>query len=224
MATPSPAAAKASEAAAARAYLRASYAAARDASADLTERVTALEASASDIARECPSALTYAPRDEAFSQLSEEIATVVVYASATPERPLLLRVSKDIGHLTWSSSKLTRLVRLRAAEESGIASIALPDVCADIVTWKASAYAGLPQRVGGFLARSEAIEAESFVGLSEESRETAILRLLRPYEGPADRRIAQRIERLEAQFGRHFSSAISAVEAKLADALGAAAL
>ncbi len=224
MPTPSLAAAHASDAAATRAYLRASDAYALDASAELQERVAALEARASEIAGECPSALTYAPRDEAFAQLSEEIVTVVVYASAAPERSLLLRASQEIGHLRWSNSKLTRLVRLRAAEESGVATIALPDVCADIAAWKASAYAALPQRAGRFLARSEAIEAESFVGLSEESRETAILRLLRPYESPADRRIAERVERLEAQFGRRFYSAISAAKAKLGDALGASVL
>jgi len=223
MATPSMAA-HASDATATRAYLHASDAYALDASAELKGRVAAMEARASEIALECPSALTYAPRDEAFSELSEEIGAVVVYASAAPERSLLLRASKEIGHLSWSNSRLTRFVRLRAAEESGVATIALPDVCAEIAAWKASAYAALPQSASRFLARSEAIEAEAFVGPSEESRETAILRLLRPYESPADRRIAERVERLEAQSGRAFSSAISAVETKLANALGASAL
>jgi hypothetical protein len=148
----------------------------------------------------------------------------VVYASAATERSLLLRSSKEFGHLRWSNAKLTRLVRLRAAEESGVATAALPDVCADIAAWRASAYAALPQTASEFLARSEAIEAESFVGLTEESREAAILHLLRPYEGPADRRIAKRVERLEAQFSRHFSSAISAAAAKLGDTLGASSL
>ena len=115
-------------------------------------------------------------------------------------------------------------MRLRAVEGRGVATVALPDACADIAAWKASAYAAVPQSVSGFLARSEVIEAESFVGYSEEFRETAILRLLKPYESPADRRIAERVERLEAQFGRRFSSAISAVETKLAEALGASAL
>lgn len=218
------AAVHANDAAATRAYLRASDAYALDASAVLQEHVAALEARASEIAGECSSALTYAPRDEAFAELSEEIVTVVVYASAAPERSLLLRASKEIGHLRWSNSKLTRLVSLRAAEESGIATVALPDVCEEIAAWRASAYAELPRSASRFLARSEAIEAEVFVGPSEESRETAILRLLKPYESPVDRRIAERVERLEARLGRRFSSAISAVKAKLEDALGASVL
>jgi len=224
IATPSLGAPDVSDSAATGAYLRASEAYALHASADLQNRIAALEARANQIALECPSALTYAPRDEAFSELTGEIGTVVVYASAASARSLLLRASKKIGHLRWSNPKLTRLVRFRAAEENGVATVPLPDVCAEIAAWQASAYAALPESTSMFLARSEAIEAESFVGPSEELRETAILRLLKPYESPAERRIAERVERLEGQFGNHFSSAISAVEAKLAHALGASAL
>ena len=212
------------DAAATRAYLRAGDAYALDASAELPGRVAALQARASGIAGECPAALTYAPRDEAFAGLSEEIVTVVVYASAVAERSLLLREAREIGHLRWSNSKLTRLVHLEAAEENGIVTIALPDVCAELAAWKASAYAALPQGSSRFLARSEAIESESYVGFSEELREAAILRLLRPYESRADRRIAERVKRLEAQTGRRFSATISAVKAKLADALGVSVL
>jgi hypothetical protein len=224
MPTLSLAATPASDAAATRAYLSASDAYALDAFAELRERVAALQARASEISGECPSALTYAPRDEAFADLSDEIVTVVVYSSAVLERSLLLREAREIGHLRWSNSKLTRLVHLEAGEENGVATIALPDVCADIAAWKANAYAVLPQSASSFLARSEAIEDESYVGPSEESRETAILRLLKPYESPADRHLAQRIERLETRTGSRFSSAITAAKAKLGDALAASVL
>ncbi len=211
------------DAAATQAYLRAADAA-LDTSAEAQASFAAMEERASEIANECPSALTYAPRDEAFVSLGEEILTVVAYASAAPERSLRLRLSHEIAHLRWSSSKLTRLVRLRAAEEGGIATIALPDVCTDIAAWKASAYAELPQSSSGFLAHSEAIEVELFVGPSEESRETAILRLLRPYENRVDRQLGERVERLEAQSEKRFSSARSAAQAKLGAALGASVL
>jgi hypothetical protein len=210
--------------AATRAYLRASYAYAREASAELGARVAALEARASEIAGECPSALTYVPRDEAFGELSGEIVTVVAYAGVAPVRSLLVRESQEIGHLRWTNSRVTRLVRFQAAEERGVSTIALPDVCADIAAWKASAYAVLSPGVSGFLAHTEAIEAELFVGPSEELRETAILRLLRPYESPADRRIAKRVERLEVQADKRLSSAISAARARLEGALGASVL
>jgi len=216
----SPAAIHTRDAVATRAYLRASETSALAGSAGLKARIAELEARSSQIAGECPGALTYAPRDEAFSRLGEEVVTVAAYASAAPERPALLRTSKEIGHLRWSNSRLTRLVRRRAAEESGAATVALPDVCAEIAAWKASAYVALPQSAGRFLARTEAIESESYVGPSEVPREAFILRLLKPYESPADKRIARRVEHLEDQVGRRVSSAISAVRTKLEKALG----
>jgi hypothetical protein len=64
----------------------------------------------------------------------------------------------------------------------------------------------------------------SSVGRSEESREAVILRLLRPYEGPAERRTAKRIERLEAQIGKRPTATETAAQARLAAALGVSAL
>ncbi len=215
---------KQGDVAATRAYLRASAVFAREASAELGARVAALEARASAIAGECPSVLTFAPRDEAFGELSGEVVIGVGYASAVPVRSLLLRESREIGHLRWSNARLTRLVRFQAAEERGVSTLALPDVCADIAAWKASAYAVLPKSVGAFLARSEAIEAELFVGSSEELRETVILRLLKPYESPAERRMATRVERVEKRAGDRVSSAVSAARVKLEGALGASVL
>jgi hypothetical protein len=216
------AATPAGDVAATRAYLSVAYAYERGAYADVGGRIAALEAQASEIAGECPSALTYAPRDEAFAELTQEVGLVVVYASLMRERSLLLREARGIAHLWWSNSRLTRLVHLQAAEEFGITSTVLPDVCAEIAVWKAGGYAVLPEGVSRFLARAEAIEVESYVGSSGELRETAILRLLKPYETPADRRIAEHIMRLEAQYEKRFFPAISAVRAKLGDVLGAA--
>jgi hypothetical protein len=218
------AAGDARDAAATRAYLRASYAYELGTKAGLGARAAAFEARASEIAAECPSALVYAPRDEAFSELGEEIITVVVYAGAASARALPVRYAGEVGRLRWSNPRVTRLVRRRAAEERGAATITLPDVCADIAAWKANAYAVLPQSASAFLARSEAIEAELFVGPSEEEREAAILRLLRPYESPADRTIAKRLERLEAQLRKPVYSVVSIVGAKLESALGTSTL
>lgn len=206
------------------AYLRAQKADELDASAQLTASVADIEARAGEIAGECPAALAYAPRDEAFGLFSEEITTVLAYAGAVPDRSALLRTSKAIGHLKWSNSRLTRLVHHLAAEESGDATIALPDVCAEIAAWKASAYVALPESASRFLALSETIESEALVGPSEERREAAILRMLKPYESPADRRIAEHVNRLETQLRSRVSSAISAEKAKLGAKLGASTL
>jgi hypothetical protein len=204
-------------AAATRRYLRASDAYIRDLVSGAAASVAAIERRASEIATECPSALTYAPRDAAFSQLSEEAAMTLLFAGAEPVRSIMLRLVGAIKHLRWSDRRLTRLVRTRAAEERAIATFALPDVCTAIEAWKASAYAALPQSASEFLAHVEAIPFE-------ESRETAILHMLKRYEGSTERRTAKRIEVLEARGSKRLTSAATAAQARLAAALGVSAL
>jgi hypothetical protein len=214
----------AGDAAATRAYLGAAYAYERSTYAEVGVAAGAIKARASEIGGECPSVLTYAPRDSAFGELGEEAGTTVFLDATAPERPIGLRLAHAIEHLRWSDRRLTRLVRNEVAEERAFATLALPDVCADIAAWKASAYAALPQSASRFLARVQAIDSLSVAGQLEESREAAIRRLLKPYEGLAERQAARRIERLEAQIGRRFRVAAAIAEKKLAAALGVLAL
>jgi hypothetical protein len=207
-----------------RAYLRAGEAYEGGSYAEFGATVAAIDARAGEIGGECPSALTYAPRDTAFGELGEELGSAVFYASLVSMRGTLLRQSQAIAYLRWSDRRLTRLVHAEAAEERAILALTLPDVCADIAAWKASAYAALPPSATGFLARVRTIESASFVGPLEESREGVIRHLLRPYEGPAERRTAKRIAQLEEQLARRLGAAATAARAKLATALGVATL
>jgi hypothetical protein len=221
-AVPALAAGRVDDTAATQTYLRASEVYARSAYTVVAARVAALEARASEIAAECPSALTYAPRDEAFGEIAETTDMAVVYADVVPVRAVTLRLARAISHLSWSSGRLTRLVRSQALAERAAAELALPDACADIAAWRASAYSTLPPSVASFLGRVQSIEAG--VGPSEEPREAAIGRLLRPYEDAAARRTVKRIERLEVSAGRRLGTAIAAASAKLAAVLGVSAL
>jgi hypothetical protein len=221
---PGLAAARADDVAATRAYLGAYGGYERGAYAEIGVRVAATEARASEIGGECTSVLTYAPRDVAFGELGEEAEATAFFAGVVPERSMLLRFAHTIEHLRWSDRRLTRLVRAEAAEERAIVTLALPDVCADIAAWKAGAYAALPQNAARFLAHVQAIESLSGAGPSEESREGAIMRLLRPYERLVERRTAKRIERLEAQIGRRLKAEGVSAEKKLAAGLGVAVL
>lgn len=207
-----------------RAYLRADNAYERSTYAEIGVSVAAIEARVGQIGGECPSVLTYAPRDAAFEELGDEAYTTAFFAGTAPARPMLLRLAHAIEQLSWSDQRLTRLVRAEASEERAIATLALPEVCADIAAWKANDYAALPQSTARFLARAQAIESLSAVGPSEESREKVIMRLLRRFETPTQRRTAERIERLEAQIGRRLNAERASAEKELAAAFGVAAL
>jgi hypothetical protein len=215
---------RADDAAATRAYLGAAVAYERSAYAEVGASVASIEGRASEIGGECPSVLTYAPRDVVFGELGEEVGTTLFYAGVAPMRATRLGFARAVGQLSWSDHRLTRLVRAGAVEEVAVATVALPDVCADIEAWKASAYAALPRSAAGFLARVAAIESLSVVGQSEESREMVIMRLLKRYEGLSERRTVKRLKRQEQTTDRKLGAAAEAARAKLAARLGVSAL
>jgi hypothetical protein len=220
---PSPATAGANDVAATRAYLRAGFTYERSLKRKAPAGEAALEASASRIAGGCPSALTYAPRDEAFGEIGLEIHATLVnaYWLGTPTlRAASLRFVSEIAHLRWSNRRLTRLVHAEAAEERADTTIVLPAVCADIVAWKASSYATLPPDAMRFLARMSRIEALSFVGFTYESREAIIRRLLERFEEAKQRMQAKRLARLAVSVDARAAGAQASARKKLATALG----
>jgi hypothetical protein len=188
------------------------------------EELAAMEVRESEVARQCPSALTYAPRDAAFEELGEELSTAQWYAGVAPIRSSLLRMANAIEHLSWSEHRLTELVHEEAREELADAAVVLPDVCGEIEAWKASGFAVLPSGVSAFLDHVEAIEASSTVGISEEPREQLIARLLARYETPTGRKLAERLERLERQSNQRRIAGGETARKKLVAAMGVAEL
>jgi hypothetical protein len=204
------------------AYLQASYAFAQAELNDVQASAAAIVARANTIARECPSALTFAPRDAAFGEVAEAIGRSVWLANVGPAHSATLRFANRVAHLRWADRKLTQLVRAIAARERWVAIVALPKVCPAVAVWRKSAYTALPKAVGAFLSRQQAIE--SAAGFSEESFEARIERQLRRYEDPGERRLAGKIERLERVSGRRLDTAQAAALHKLEAALGASPL
>lgn len=217
-------AARANSFAATRTYLRASETYERTREADVGASITAIEFRDRQVAGECPSALTYAPRDTAFVEFSEEIAMSDWYAAAGPLHASMLRMAGVIDRVRWSDRRLTRLAHSEAAEELGIVRLDSPDVCAQIEAWRASSYATLPSSVNDFLQHARMIESESTIGSSGEPREKAIMRLLRRYEGPAEQRIAERVRRLEARADRRVAAGAILARRRLAVVLGVSEL
>jgi hypothetical protein len=223
VAAPAHASARSDDAAATRAYVRASEEYARAAGVAVAGSVAAIAAEGDEIAQACPAALTYAPRDGAFGELGEELSTTLFDAGVAPMATLRLTFARAIGRLSWSDHRLTELVRGQAAEEAAIVALGLPNACADIAAWRADAFAALPQSAAGFIARSYAIDSQEYVGAFEE-REAVIDRLLRKYERPGERSAMKLVERQERRTERTLGVAEEAARAKLVGALGVSTL
>ena len=224
MAAPAFASARPDDAAATHAYVRASEEYARAAGVALAGSVAAIAAEGNEIAQACPAALTYAPRDGAFEELGEEISDTLFFAGVAPMGAARLTFASAIGGLSWSDRRLTKLIRQLAAVELGTVALALPDVCADIAGWKASAYAALPEGSSEFLASRAALASREYVGPSEEWIEVAVRRLLRRYEVPAERRAMKQVERHEQGTSAMLAVAQRDARTKLEAALGAPTL
>jgi hypothetical protein len=212
---PAIAAGRAVDAVPTRAYLSAAASYAEGAYPLVGARITVMEGDEREVAAQCPSAFLYAPRDTAFEELGEEMGDAEWYAGVAPVRSVTEAFAQAIGNLSWSNRRLTRLVRSEAAEERAELALVLPDVCSSIEAWKAGDYAESPPSVGEFLTHVERVESASF-GL--------IMHLLRGYEGPAERRAAEHILRLEALIDKRLATASDAIWRKLEAAMGVSEL
>ena len=198
------------------AYLRASAAMVRAEYDALGAMAAAVDARERAIASECPAALAYAPRDEAFWEILEEAGGSTAFAAAIPVHHALVRLVHAIDHLRWSDRRLTALVRLRAEGEAATARLTVPNVCVDIAAWRSGAYASLPASSDRYVAQVAVVELGDVGG----SREASILRQLEPFEGRTAKRIAARVKRLEARKEKRLDTIDEAAQKSLAAALG----
>lgn len=214
-ALPVPAIAAGRAADAARTYLSAAATYANAAYPLVEARIGAMELDEREVAAECPSLFLYAPRDAAFEELGEEISDADWYAGEAPVRSATEVFAREIGKLSWSNRRLTRLVRSEAAAERTEVALVPPDVCSSVEAWKANDYAELPPSVGEFLTHVEQLDSGSF---------DLIMHLLTRYEGPVERRAAKRIERLEARADKRLAAASDAIWRRFGAAMGVSEL
>ncbi|HXD53978.1 MAG TPA: hypothetical protein VN618_04420 [Solirubrobacteraceae bacterium] len=188
--------------------------------------VAALGSLVQQIATECPDALAYAPRDGAFVEIGEEVdyTLAVVFGDAVDPQAQALGEARALNALSWSDRRLTRLVRDLAAEDRAYAMSTPPSLCAQIAAWRESAYVELPSPSTRFLKEMNESEPDYYVGRHEEVRERVIARLLRPYERPAERRLAKRVLEMESRTARGIGALIAGAERRIAADLGVAAL
>jgi hypothetical protein len=169
----------------------------------------------------CPSVLVGAPMGAQLSALGAEVALAVLFSSVAPDRSAALAFAKKITALHWSNHAVAKLVRALAAEERAAVRLALPNVCADLVSWKMSGYSTLPASTVGFLKAVGAIGSEAKGrGGKEESLEKVVFGWLRPYETAADRQLAKRVERVNKTGAKRLLSAYAKAMSPLGKTLG----
>jgi len=168
------------------AYLRANYALARVAVARIPVSEARIQDFNRKLAAQCPQAGRGTPINEASQPMSYEVAvalwSLAYGADAGPIRKFL----EAVKPLKWSSPRIARAARNYADDLNALATLPLPDLCADVRAWTASGFQAIPANVAALDRRVEAIEPQPVPNA-----------WLAPYEQGADAALAARTRKLE---------------------------
>jgi hypothetical protein len=181
-----------------RSYLMAELAANEALATDDRAGVIATEQLAANLRRECPGVAANAPFDSpSREKLVFETAYAAVLAYISPIRTTLRSELDREAQLGWSDRMLTLLVHGLAARNA-LVGVSPPDLCRDWRAWAASGFKTIPTATTNFLAYvgpTIVASIEAHVAYGPEL-EVVIERLLKPYEGPSERRLQRRLDHL----------------------------
>jgi hypothetical protein len=170
------------------AYVQANYALARASVALIGTVQAKIERLNSSLAQECPKAGIGTLEVEASQPMSYEVAAAlwsVAYGTAAgPIRNFVAATAR----LRWTNHAITRAAASYARNLHEFSALPLPNLCADVRSWTASAFRVVPAAALSIDRRAEAIELN-----------TVAPRLLRPYESGNDASVLARTMQLETK-------------------------
>jgi hypothetical protein len=155
---PSPALGSPSDVAATHKAIVAGYSLARAAVATINIAQSRVESYNRKLAVECPGVGSGAPENEASQPMGHEVAVAlwsIAYGSAAGP---IQKFAKAVSRLRWTSARINHNVRSFTANLTALATIPLPDLCADVRAWVASGFSTVPQRIVELDRRVEALE------------------------------------------------------------------
>jgi hypothetical protein len=141
--TPASALAGSSDVAATQKYVQANYRLVQTGVAKLGVGRAALGKARRQIEGECTNAALNSPQNPESTELSDEIIGAIVLPTLQTGKPDLLKFISSATGLRWSNSKLTADVRVYVGKLKVMATLAPPNVCADVRAWVASGYTTL---------------------------------------------------------------------------------
>jgi hypothetical protein len=160
--------------------------------------IVAIEAFAKTLQVKCPGVLASEPKlspDEKPSSSAVMIAEEELSASTgvaeQTEYKRRRAFVRAVSPLRWSDRALTRLVHSYALGELAQAKLYTPDLCADVRAWVNSGYKSVSPGTESYLRRVAALSKRTS-GVKE-----VIMRKLKRYESPADKRVAKQTAKLE---------------------------
>lgn len=150
----------------------------------------ALQSTRRRIEGQCRNAAFDSPQNPESTELSNEIIGSIVLPALQIGKPDLLKFIGAAGGLHWSNAKLTSAIRVYVGKLKVMATLAAPDVCADVRAWVASGYTTLTPSTIEFDKRF----MPNWVAVGETPTP-----LLTPFAAPSQRAALRRTMSLENQ-------------------------
>jgi hypothetical protein len=140
-------------------------------------------------AAECPDVGAGSPQSEAEQNLSYEVAGALWATAYHADSRYAQAFIKAVSPLRWSNPTIGRTAHKFIKGLREMTSLEVPNLCADVRSWKASGYQTIPSSTLRFDRHVEAIEVE-----------VPSPRILSTYVQPADRGLFTKVEHLLTRF------------------------
>lgn len=187
--TPAAANASSQDAASTHAYLEASYTLLHTAVSTWPSAERNIHKLDLRLHGECPDAGAGSPENEAAQKLTYEAVGALWAVGYRTDTASIHAYSRVVGHLTWSNPKITHEAHRLSRGLLEMATLKVPNLCADVRAWHADGFGAMPADVEPYDRHVEAID------IHEVPR-----RLLSPSLRPADRSLRRSVEHLGTRF------------------------
>ena len=187
-----PAQSLASNVSATHAYIQANYALSKASVAGIAPGQAKIQRLNSQLAAECPHVGAGSPETEASQPMAHEPTVALWSLAYGTDARAIHAFSKTVGRLRWSNRAITRAAQTYAKNLTELATLPIPPLCADVLSWKQSGFRTISPAVLSLVDRVEAIELKPVSARS-----------LSPYAHGADASLLARTKPLEQKLAEN---------------------
>jgi hypothetical protein len=192
LALPTQAIAAPRDVSATHAYVQANYRLEQAMVARIRAGQAKIEAFNAKLAGECPRVGLGSPETEASQPVAHEVAAALWSLAYGVDATPIASFVRATAHLRWGSARINSIARRFARSLHEMATLPLPDLCADVSSWKATGYQTIPPAAVSLASRVDAIELHPIPP-----------RLLAAYVRGGDASVLARTKRLETKLAEN---------------------
>ncbi len=171
-------------------FVKANYTLGRTARSRVKLAEDSITAYVKGIAAQCPNAALGSPGNSKAEQLSNEVVVILNVLVYHANAAAIAKLAQAVKPLHWSNPKVTSTVRRYVGRLEAFATMPVPDLCADVKAWAATAFKTVP---------ADTVEVDKRYNVIEEAPAHISKTLLAPYLTGTVAHTFKLTQRLEGQ-------------------------